>query len=116
MTLAAGTRLGNNEIVRVLGGGGMGEVYLARRTARPRDRPEVRDAGDGTRSDTRKRFLREARLAIGLPHPSVAVIYEVGEWEDQLFLAMEYVPGETLSQRLKPGPLRATSSSPLPGK
>ena len=63
--------------------------------------------------DTRKRFLREPRLASRLLRPSTAVIYEVGEWQDQVFLAVVYMPGETLSKRLKSGPFPVAVVLPI---
>jgi eukaryotic-like serine/threonine-protein kinase len=108
MTIGAGTRLGPYEIVAPLGAGGMGEVYLAsdarlgRRVAL-----KVLPAGAADDPGPRKRLLREARAAASLDHPNVCSVYELGEEGGQLFIAMAYVEGETLAQRLARGPVPA---------
>ncbi len=56
-------------------------------------------------STSRKRFLREAKSAAALDHPYICKIYEVGEAEGKSFISMEYIQGETLSQKLTEGPL-----------
>ena len=84
----------------------MGEVYLAlderlrRQVALKILREDV--ASDPTR---RARFEREARLAAALHHSHICTIYEIGEWDGQLCIAMEYIEGTTLEQRLAAGPL-----------
>ncbi len=96
------------EVLRILGKGGMGTVYLARD---PRlDRPvalKVLHSEDLATEDRRARFLREARTAAAIRHPNVATIYEVGESDRVPFLVMEYCEGETLAQRLRRRPLEA---------
>ena len=96
------------EVIRVLGKGGMGTVYLARD---PRlDRPvalKVLHSEDLLAEDRRARFLREARHAASIRHPNVATIYEVGESEGLPFIVMEYCEGETLAQRLRRRPFEA---------
>jgi eukaryotic-like serine/threonine-protein kinase len=93
-------------ILRPLGAGGMGEVYLAederlgRRVALkflPRS-----DAADPER---RERLRREARALASLSHPGIAGIYALEEHHDRLFLVMEFIEGETLAQRLARRPL-----------
>ena len=90
-------------ILSRIGSGGMGEVYLAedqrlhRKAALKFLLPEV-DDGDG-------RLLREARSAAHLDHPFICKVYEAGEHDGRAFLAMEFVEGVTLKDRLAGGPL-----------
>lgn len=87
----------------------MGEVYLARDTVLDREvalkfLPEETQEG----AKARERFLREAKSAASLDHPFICKIYETGEVDHKAFIAMEYVEGKSLSQRLEEGrlPLR----------
>jgi serine/threonine-protein kinase len=59
--------------------------------------------------ERRERFLREARAASALRSPNVTTIYDFGESEHVMFIAMEYVEGELLSKRLEGGPLILTA-------
>jgi eukaryotic-like serine/threonine-protein kinase len=90
------------EIVRVLGKGGMGTVYLARDQRLGRlVALKVLNASDLT-DDRKARFLREAKSAASVRHQNVATIYEVDETDDGIpFIVMEYCEGETLSQRIR---------------
>ena len=94
------------EIVRILGKGGMGTVYLARDSRLDRlVAVKVLHLGELSADDRRARFLREARSAAAIRHPNVATTYEVGESEGVPFIVMEYCEGETLSQRIRRRPL-----------
>src|SRR5215212_1833864 len=97
------------EIVRILGKGGMGTVYLARDRRLARSVAlKVLHRTDLDSDERRARFMREARLAASIRNQNVATIYEVDETEDgQPFLVMEYCEGETLSQRMRRRPLDA---------
>jgi serine/threonine protein kinase len=89
-------------VERRLGRGGMATVYLARDTSL--DRPvalKVLAEHLADDEDFRRRFLREARLAARLVHPSVVQVYDVGEGERGPYIVMEYVEGETLSDELR---------------
>ncbi|HYI09595.1 MAG TPA: protein kinase [Thermoanaerobaculia bacterium] len=97
------------EIVRVLGKGGMGTVYLARdqRLARL-VAIKVLNSSELAYDDRRARFLREAKSAAAVRHQNVATIYEVDESADGVpFIVMEYCEGETLSQRVRRRPLES---------
>ncbi len=95
-------RIGKFEIIRKLGAGGMGEVFLARDPAIGREVALKTILATGaSASDARERFFREARAAGGMNHPHLVTIHEFGEDEGTLFLAMEYVPGEDLSLLLQ---------------
>ncbi len=102
-----GSLLAHFQVERLLGKGGMGEVYLATDIALERQ-VALKLLPKHTASDPvyRARFLREARAQARLSHPNICHIYFVGEQHDHLFFAMEYIEGETLSERLdKRGPL-----------
>ena len=101
--------LGHYRIVRAIGAGGMGDVYLAEDTKLGRqvalkvltsdgsDRNEGDGSGSSSRAERRQRFEREARAVAALNHPNIITIYSVEEHEAVLFLTMEYVEGRTLT-------------------
>jgi len=93
-------------IVRPLGAGGMGEVYLAEDPALKRQ-VAIKVLPTPTASDETGslRLVREAQAAATLDHPNVCAIYEVGEHDGRHFIAMQYVDGETLAERIRRGPL-----------
>ena len=97
MALTNGARLGAYDILALLGQGGMGEVYRARDTRHGRTVAIKLPAADIIAdADRRDRFLRDARAAAALSHPNIAALYEIGDAEGRLFLAFEFVPGQTL--------------------
>src|SRR5436309_4636749 len=101
MALAAGTKLGRYEIRSQLGAGGMGEVYLAQDTKLDRKVAlKILSAEVVPHRDRMERFVREAKAAAALNHPNIAHIYEIGESEGVHFIAMEYVDGETLREKI----------------
>jgi len=97
---------GKFRIVEELGRGGMGVVYkaedirLKRTVALKFLPPHLADC-----ADLKARFFVEAQAAAVLSHPNICVIHEIGEREGRLFIAMEYVEGETLRDRVRKGPL-----------
>jgi len=97
------------DVIRILGKGGMGTVYLARDQRLDRlVAVKVLHAEDMGEADKRARFMREARTAAAIRHPNVATIYEVGETPEGVpFIVMEYSEGETLSQRMRRRPPEA---------
>ena len=96
-------RIGRYAIFETLGEGGMGVVYAAedlRLERRVAVKTIHRHLADET---TRRRMWREARTASAVSHPNICQIYEFGEHEGELFLAMELLEGEALSDRLERG-------------
>jgi TolB-like protein len=90
--------LAHYKILDRIGAGGMGEVYRARDTRLGRTVAiKVLPADVAGDAERRDRFLREARASAALSHPNIAALYEIGEDQGHLFLALEYVPGEPLS-------------------
>ena len=101
-----GRTLGHYRIVRRLGGGGMGEVFLAEDTQLGR-RVAVKILPQRLTADSSlvARFRQEARAASALNHANIVTIYEVGESEGTHFIATEYVEGATLRERMSRTPL-----------
>jgi serine/threonine-protein kinase len=98
--------IGRFDIVRSLGSGGMGDIFEARDTDLQRCVAIKVLASKHIEDETMKqRFLREARMASQLNHPNIATIYEIGEAAGNPYIVMEYVEGETLSDRLCNGAL-----------
>ncbi len=106
MTLAAGSRLGPYEILGQIGAGGMGEVYRARDTRLERTvAVKVLAPHLSASAEVRQRFEREAKTISQLSHPHICALHDVGREGDTEYLVMEYLEGQTLSERLVRGPL-----------
>ncbi|HZI66080.1 MAG TPA: serine/threonine-protein kinase, partial [Thermoanaerobaculia bacterium] len=104
--ISAGTRLGPYEIVAPIGAGGMGEVYRARDTRLERTvAVKVLPSHLSASEESRQRFEREARTISQLSHPHICALYDVGREGETEYLVMEYLEGETLSERLDRGAL-----------
>lgn len=94
-------------IIKELGAGGMGQVYLAEDTRLGRQVAiKFLPASYQYDPERRTRFLAEARATSALRSPHIAAIYDIGEHEGAMYLVMEYVEGEVLSEILKRGPLQ----------
>ncbi|HEX8735241.1 MAG TPA: LpqB family beta-propeller domain-containing protein [Pyrinomonadaceae bacterium] len=100
--MESGAKLGRYEIRKKIGAGGMGEVFLAHDLEL--DRPaalKVLPAEFCCNLERVQRFKQEARAASALNHPNIITIYEIAEDDELLFIATEYIDGETLRQKLE---------------
>jgi serine/threonine-protein kinase len=102
--LMIGNTIGHYKILSLLGAGGMGEVYLAQDTTLGR-RVALKLLRGYSTTDGVQRFQQEARAASALSHPNIAHIYEIGEAAGTNFIAMEYIEGQSLAQRISGRPL-----------
>lgn len=94
MPLSGGQRFAGYRVVRLLGSGGMGEVYLAEHPRLPRyNALKVLPAEVSADSDYRARFHREADLASKLWHPNIVSVHDRGEYDGQLWISMDFVDG-----------------------
>ncbi len=101
MPLAPNTRLGRYEIRSQIGAGGMGEVYLAEDTRLHRKVAlKILPAELASNQDRMRRFVQEAESAAALNHPNIAHIYEIGEDDGVHFIAMEFIDGVTLHEKI----------------
>src|SRR5512143_1527014 len=106
MQIAAGTRLGQYQIVGRLGAGGMGEVYRARDTRLGREVAVKALSSELSHDPLRlSRFETEARSASALNHPNIVTIHEIGRDSTTPFIVMELVDGRTLRDILHAGAL-----------
>src|SRR6185436_11928833 len=95
-------------IIKKLGEGGMGEVYLAEDARLGRQVAlKFLPASYQYDPDRRARFLKEARAASALRTPNIAAIYDIGEHDQIMFIVMEYVEGELLARRVERGMMDA---------
>jgi serine/threonine protein kinase/tetratricopeptide (TPR) repeat protein len=109
MSLEAGAKINQYKIIKRLGGGGMGEVYLAEDTKLRRKVALKLLSPDITKNeDWVLRFEQEARAASSLNHPNIITIYEIGQADDAHFISTEFIEGETLRQHLKQNTVTAS--------
>jgi serine/threonine protein kinase/formylglycine-generating enzyme required for sulfatase activity/dienelactone hydrolase len=103
-----GQKVGSFEIVEMIGRGGMGVVYLAHDTKLDRS-VAIKSMPPGLMDNAtaRTRFTREAKLLASLSHPNIGVIHDIIEQtKGSAYLVLEFVPGQTLAERITKGPLK----------
>ena len=99
--LSPGTSLSHYRVIAKIAAGGMGVVYLAQDTKLDRQVAlKLLPAELAANRDRMERFVREAKAAAALNHPNIAHIYEIGEHEGTNFIAMEFVDGVTLREKI----------------
>ncbi|MFI5179704.1 MAG: serine/threonine-protein kinase, partial [Vicinamibacterales bacterium] len=106
MSLPAGSRLGQYEVIAAIGAGGMGEVYRARDAKLNRD-VAIKVLPEGLARDPAalSRFEREAQAVAALSHPNILAIYDFGSAQGITFAVTELLEGDTLRARMADGAL-----------
>ena len=100
--LASGQVFGHYEILRQIGAGGMGEVYLARDNKLDRKvAVKILNAEFEKNESNLQRFIREAKAASALNHPNILVVHEIGESDGSHYIVSEYIEGKTLREVLR---------------
>ncbi|MHC5005551.1 MAG: protein kinase domain-containing protein [Planctomycetota bacterium] len=107
-------RVSGYEILREIGRGGMGVVYLARDTKLERD-VAIKVLPENVAQDPERmrRFEREAKLLASLKHPNIATVHGLEQSDGQHFLVLEYVEGQTLEEVLEQGPMPVSEALPV---
>src|SRR5207249_5537170 len=109
--LLVGRTIGHYKILKRIGTGGMGEVYLATDVTAGRKAAlkllPMRFTGDAERL---KRFQQEAHAVVALNHPNILTVYEIGEDHSTHYIASELIEGETLLQRLLRGRMEVSDA------
>ena len=117
MSLQVGYKLAHYEILEPIGKGGMGEVYRARDGKLGRDVAiKVLPDAFAENEERLARFKREATVLASLNHPNIGAIYGLEEADSLWFLVLELVPGETLAERLRRGPIPFAEALELAGQ
>lgn len=101
------TEIAGYRVIRRLGAGGMGQVFLVQHPRLPRlDALKLLDAGVSRNDDFASRFQREADLLAQLSHPNIVILYDRGELDERLWITMEFVEGTDADELVKArGPL-----------
>ena len=117
MSLTPGTKLATYEILEPIGAGGMGEVYRARDEKLKRD-VALKVLPEAFASDPQRmaRFEREAQLLASLNHPNIGAVYGLEQDDSLRFLVLELIPGDTLAERLRRGPIPFAEALELAGQ
>ncbi|WP_246227589.1 serine/threonine-protein kinase [Mycolicibacterium helvum] len=111
------TEIAGYRVIRQLGAGGMGQVFLVQHPRLPRqDALKLLDAGVSRNDDFKVRFQREADLLAQLSHPNIVTLHDRGEFEGRLWITMEYIDGTDASELLRvDGPLEPDLAVQLVG-
>jgi eukaryotic-like serine/threonine-protein kinase len=102
MSLKNQTQLKHYKIISPIGAGGMGEVYLAEDT-RLESKVALKILPEKISADSNglERFKQEAKAASALNHPNIITIHDIGELDGKHFIAIEFIDGQTLRERMK---------------
>src|SRR5262245_54354987 len=101
MESSANKTISHYRIVSKLGAGGMGEVYLAQDTKLDRQVAlKILPDELASNPDRMRRFVQEAKSAAALNHPNIATIHEIGESNNVNYIAMEFIDGATLREKI----------------
>lgn len=104
--MTTGLQIGRYEVLRLLGTGGMAQVYLAQDTLMRRQvAVKLLSPQFAHNVRLRQRFLTEAQMVAGLENPYIVPVYDFGEYEERPFIVMRYMPHGTLADRIAKGPL-----------
>lgn len=107
MSYQPGDRIGDYEVMAVLGAGGMGKVYKVRNLISDRvEAMKVLLPNLAEQPELGERFVREIKLQATLNHPNIAALHTALHFENQLLMLMEFVDGITLDELVRSGPLR----------
>jgi eukaryotic-like serine/threonine-protein kinase len=106
VTLTPGTKLGDYEVQKLIGSGGMGEVYRARDLRLKRDVAiKVLPSFFSSDKERLRRFEQEAQAAAALNHPNILAVFQMGTYQSAPYLVSELLEGETLREEIRRGPL-----------
>jgi serine/threonine protein kinase len=111
LTLTEGQKLGPYEIIEPAGAGGMGEIFKATDTRLDRTVAiKVLPESMAVNAEFKARFEREAKAISSLNHPNICTLFDIGSVDGVDYLVMEFLEGETLSERLKKGPIELSEA------